>query len=153
MVESTSGDTSLRLQKVQKQVEKFANHTVKLQKLIDNQAKTKKTEYDFLKQAALTLSIDVGYVIDNDFTNMEKKKSDCMIVFDEFNREVNKLREIITYEDSYSFMKKDYLFQMVDDHSDYISSSALKANKEDSLAILAVAEFQDEDSAQTMTQE
>ncbi len=48
MVESNSS-TSIRLLKVQKSVEKFANHILKLERLIDNQAKAKKTEYEFLK--------------------------------------------------------------------------------------------------------
>ncbi len=125
-----------------------------MQKLVDNPAKTKKTEYEFLKEAALKMSIEVGEVIESDFTSAEKKKSDCKIVFDEFNREVGKLREIIINEDSYFFMKKDEAFQMVEnDESEYVSYSAMKSNKEDSLAILAVAEFQPEDSAETMTQE
>jgi hypothetical protein len=102
---SSSGGTSVRLLKVHKSVEKFANHIFKLERLIDNQVKAKKTEYEFLKQAAITLSIDVGYEIDSEFTATEKKKSECKIVFDEFNLEIGKFREIISNEDSYSFLK------------------------------------------------
>ena len=61
-------------------------------------------DYDAIKAVLLELSVEIGLLIDSEFSEKERRKPDSQILIDSFNSQVAKLRQIIRNEETYDFL-------------------------------------------------
>ena len=65
---------------------------------------TYRIEYDSLKSTVLEFTIEISTYIEDNFSTEEKRKVDCKIVFEEYDRQLEKLRALVITEDNSEFM-------------------------------------------------